>query len=192
MRYLAVLLALLLLPACSSMPLASMWQLRNADPLTTDPAEVRLAVRLPAIYDLPPGTVKMTLSLDRASTGEKVAETFLLESTDEVTSPFLLGQRKDGYDITIYWIAEDDYARLRNWQRTARRWKEETPGETKGSLSISTKPCLAEGTAMKKVLVSSYILMDGQEDFVTLNKDVDVVKTLDMSGLPDTLEACTA
>jgi hypothetical protein len=45
-------------------------------------------------------------------------------------------------DDTVFRVAPDDLAALRELQKTAQRWKEEAGGATEGSLSVNLAPCL--------------------------------------------------
>ncbi|GGD06909.1 hypothetical protein [Aquisalinus flavus] len=190
MKRLAAAIAALTLSACTSMPLSTMWQMRNADPLSMDPAEVRAAARLPEHYDIAPGRAIMSLSVEREKTQERVAEKFTLAQTDIVDSPMLAKEQKEGYHIVTFWVAETDRARFRQFQATAKRWKTETPGEVRGTMSLMVQPCLEEGKPLGQVRVSSYIQMAADADFIVLTKDIDLSRQYDVDGLTREVKTC--
>ncbi|NHK27022.1 hypothetical protein FF098_003775 [Parvularcula flava] len=190
MRFLAIALSLFALSACTSMPLSTMWQMRNADPLSMDPAEIRVAARVPEHYNIAPGQATMSLSVERDRTKERVAEEFTLAQTDIIDSPRLEKEQKDGHRILTFWIAEKDRGRVRQFQNTAKRWKTETPGEVRGEMSLTVQPCLEEGKPLGQVRVSSYIQMQSDADFMVLTKDLDLTRQYDVDGLTREVKTC--
>jgi len=193
MKISAVALAALVfsaLSACTSMPLSTMWQMRNADPLSMDPADVRVAARLPEHYNIAPGQATMSLSVERQKTRERVAEEFTLAQTDIIDSPRLAKEEKEGYRILTFSVAEKDRARFRQFQNTAKRWKTETPDDARGQMSLTVQPCLQEGKPLGEVRVSSYIQMESGADFMVLTKDLDLARQYDVDGLTREVKPC--
>lgn len=190
MKRLAAAIAAFTLSACTSVPLSTMWQMRNADPLSMDPADVRVAARLPEQYDIAPGQATMTLSVERETTKERVAEEFTLAQTDIIGSPLLAREQKDGYRIVTFWVAEKDRARFRQFQTTAKRWKTETPGNVRGEMNLSVQPCLEDGKPLGQVRVSSYIQMEPGADFMVLTKDLDLARQMNANGPTGEVKAC--
>lgn len=67
-RLLALLAACLLLPACASIPLGTMWKLRGFDENTLmqlEPADLRTALSLVPAVDVQPDSVELSLELTR-------------------------------------------------------------------------------------------------------------------------------
>ena len=71
-RLLALLAACLLLPACASIPLGTLWKLRGFDENTLvqlEPADLRTALSLVPAVDVQPDSVKLSLELSRDDAG---------------------------------------------------------------------------------------------------------------------------
>jgi hypothetical protein len=97
-RLLAASLILLLLAACASIPLGTLWRLRGFDVDTLvqlDPAELRAAVALQPDHPLEPDSVRLGLELSRRD-GETDHYTFALVPTREP------GPTKSGWNYSTW------------------------------------------------------------------------------------------
>lgn len=80
-RLLTLLAACLLLSACASIPLGTLWKLRGFDQDTLvqlEPTDLRAALSLSPIADVQPGSVKLALELQRHD-GDPERHAFALE-----------------------------------------------------------------------------------------------------------------
>ena len=116
---------ILVLSACNSVVPSTAMRLSGLSPTTADPAGFAVDLELPTGIDIQPETALLLFSVVRSDTGEAQSGTFVLERDD-----------------TVFRVAPDDLAALRELQKTAQRWKEEAGGATEGSLSVNLAPCL--------------------------------------------------
>src|SRR5262245_10085186 len=76
------LLCLLLLAGCSHMPVTSMIKLARADLASSDPAQLRAAVKLPRALRLKPSGVALRIGVKLANGAEDVQDFVLREVSD--------------------------------------------------------------------------------------------------------------
>lgn len=118
-------LSTLLLSACTSIVPSTVMRLNGLSPTTADPAEFAVDLSLPAGIDILPGTAQLMFAVTRTDTEEMRSGAFELD--------------REG---TIFRVASEDLAALRELQAIARQWDVESADTTEGSLGISLTPCL--------------------------------------------------
>ena len=192
MKRISILLLSLALMACTSIPLSTMYKMRDFDPLSADPSEIQVAIQIPNDYALPEESVTIHLAAKNILTEKAVDETFILASTNLSPSPLLKKQQNQNSDITIFWLTEADQRRMRNTQRTISKMKEEAPKGVKGSLSVSAKPCRTNPTSKisNQVLMTTYIKIATEQDFIPLTKNVNLARQMDLETLEKELPIC--
>jgi hypothetical protein len=103
----------------SSVPLASLSRLSSLTLSDIDPAELRVAARLPASLEPRPLGVKVTLDLSGAGRGPEV---FVLEpATEQPELAPLAAYRRDGTRLWVYRLSREDVVRLRRLMADATR-----------------------------------------------------------------------
>jgi hypothetical protein len=136
----AAAVAALVLAACTTIPVSSLWALRKIELMTLDPAQLRAAIRLPAGVGLQRDAVAVDLKVEHAATGETFAERLWLRAR-----PAPGGAWPGERDTTGQWqlLALDvgDQQRLQALRARVAAWKAaSTTGEARSRLSLQLSP----------------------------------------------------
>lgn len=192
-RLLPVGLLLVALAACSSVPVTTMWQLRDLDPMALEPTEVRAAMRVPVrIGTAGINSLKLDLTMKTADGANEVSESIELERLDTVLSGHLRGQRKEGYEIAVFALSDSDTARIRAFQQTAKAWKARYKDDLDFDIGLSYSFCrTGQANPGAPLPFTSYIKISGEKDFLTLTKELDMRKQV-AGGGPEVITACDA
>ncbi|MFZ5739023.1 MAG: hypothetical protein ACOY6K_19315 [Pseudomonadota bacterium] len=173
------------LTACSSVPVTSMLKLMRTDLSATDPAALRIAVRLP--HGLRPRRV--TLRVTVAVGADKREQAFVLADLDDPGELLsLAGEVTNDTKIYAFRIAPEDVPRLLavRDQLAAHKAKGE-----RGSLTIGVgaEACRI-GTLPAKTLVTTYLKTERAGDFFALTRDVDLRKDVPKEAVPERIPSC--
>ena len=178
MKY-TILCMLTMLIACGQVPLGTQAALNRLDPMTADATTIRFAVEQTA--DLPLDTTAF-LRLALSTPEGEVAESFIL---DRVQQPV-----NNGAIIrTIFAIAAADQSRFNRLREEILEAKSLHPDNNAGSLSISASGCMIAPPPKGPWLVSAFIGIDGQSDWLPLIRDVDI-RTLGSQSHSEAITLC--
>lgn len=184
----APLLALALLAgACSHVPLASLPKLARLDPVTADLAALRAAARAPEAIMPTPGGAVLTLSYWRqGEEAKKTTQTVVLdEDPDPAMRAALKGEETSGTRITVFRLPEEGRRRLEaaRAEAVALKGSEAAAGrKARGSLSIAMKGCARGPLPAGPILLSTYLKMEPEGEFIPLVRDVDLATLADEAG----------
>jgi len=163
-------LLMLAMAGCSHMPVTSMVRLARVDFETTDPAQLRAAIKLPRTLRPQPNGVALRIAV-QVGRGPEEARDFLLR---ELPEPAELA-REAGTDshIFAYRIDDADLARLIAFR--AELISRKSSGQ-KGSISISVRPqaCKNGEPPDGPVYFTTYLRTAETKDYVALARDVDL------------------
>ena len=165
---------MLAMAGCSHMPVTSMVKLARVDFETSDPAQLRAAIKLPRTLRPQPNGVALRIAVQVGRAPEE-ARDFMLR---ELPEPAEL-TREAGADshIFAYRIDDSDLARLKTFRSEliARKSSAQSSGQ-KGSISISVRPqaCKAGELADGPVYFTTYLRTAETKDYVALARDVDL------------------
>ena len=163
-------LLMLAMAGCSHMPVTSMVKLARIDFETSDPAQLRAAIKLPRTLRPRPNGVALRIAVQVGRAPEE-ARDFILR---EIPEPAEL-TREAGADshIFVYRIDDSDLARLKAFR--AELIAKKNSGQ-KGSISISVRPqaCNADELADGPVYLTTYLRTAETNDYVALARDVDL------------------
>lgn len=158
------------LAGCGHMPVTSMVKLARVDFETSDPAQLRAALRLPRALRTRPNGVSLRIAV-RVGTSPEEARDFLLR---ELPTPSELA-REAGSDsqILAYRIDEADLPRLAAFR--AELIAKKSSGQ-RGSISISVQPQACKTTDLPEgpVYLTTYLRTAETGSYVTLARDVDL------------------
>ncbi len=175
MRTVAVGLLLFSLFGCGRVPLTSMIRLNRLDPMTVNATHIRAAVRMPDAMRVKPDGARLTWSAKRDDIAQTIKETFVLEHDFSPTVKNALNTRvKPGFRIEIFRIAEPELEKLTTFRQRVAAWKQQDPDDTEGSLSIDIVGCRLGPLPSGKLLVSTYLKMKADGQFITLTRDTDL------------------
>lgn len=174
MSRIIVLLFLLVLAACSHVPVSTMWALRNFDAATVDPAALRAAVRLPETFEPQPRGVTLSVGWSREG-GEKHEAKFILKETTahEDVGP-LASERKAGTRLYAYKVDPADYVEIRARQKEFLAEKARNPGSTRGSLGVGAEACRRTDFPQGPLLTTTYLRTQPAGPYLTVLKNLDL------------------
>ena len=163
-------LAMLAMAGCSHMPVTSMVKLARVDFETSDPAQLRAAIKLPRTLRPQPNGVALRIAVQVGHAPEE-ARDFMLR---ELPGPAeLTREAGSGSHIFAYRIDDADLARLAAFR--ADLIAKKSSGQ-KGSISISVRPqaCKIGELPDGPIYFSTYLRTAETKDYVTLARDVDL------------------
>src|SRR5262245_10323625 len=138
-RPLLAALLMLSLAGCGHMPVTSMIKLARADLATTDPMQLRAAVKLPRVLRLKPAGVALRIGVKLAS-GEEEAQDFVLREVSDPSDVLALHAELDaGTHLFAYRLDPAEASRLAAFRDTLKK-KQEASGRRGGALTIALKP----------------------------------------------------
>jgi len=154
--------------ACSHVPLASMVKLSGVDPLKTDPATVRAAIKLPSGLRLRSTVLQLTM---RGGNGESTQRTFRLQESAEATETAArdIGP-KPGERVSAWKIAPADLASVSAF------WREMSaaPKGTRSLKVLVMEACRGGELPGGAIPLSSYLQTPELGSYVPLAVDVDL------------------
>jgi hypothetical protein len=163
-------LPMLAMAGCSHMPVTSMVKLARVDFETSDPAQLRAAIKLPRTLRPRPNGVALRIAVQVGRAPEEARDFMLLELPEPAE---LTREASPGSHIFAYRIDDSDLARLAAFR--AELIAKKGSGQ-KGSISISVRPqaCKADELADGPVYFTTYLRTAETKDFVALARDVDL------------------
>jgi hypothetical protein len=163
-------LMMLAMSGCSHMPVTSMVKLARIDFETTDPAQLRAAIKLPRALRPQPNGVALRLAVQVGRAPEE-ARDFVLR---ELPEPAEL-MRESGADshTFAYRIDDSDLVRLKAFRSELIAKK--SSGQ-RGSISISVRPqaCKSGELPDGSIYFTTYLRTAETKDYVALARDVDL------------------
>lgn len=152
-KYFCFISIAILLNACVSMSMKTLYKLATTDPMTVDPVQLRAAVRLPEWILPRPDGVKLDISIK----GEQpLTEHFILEPVPAaMESRALKSENKTGYDLYAYRISPRDIPRFLQFRNEAKARKVKSGKAVDGSISIGAEACRKSALPEGALLIST-------------------------------------
>jgi hypothetical protein len=163
-------LSMLAMAGCSHMPVTSMVKLARVDFETSDPAQLRAAIKLPRTLRPQQNGVALRIAVQVGRAPEE-ARDFMLRELPEPAE--LTREAGAGSQIFAYRIDDADLARLAAFR--AELIAKKNSGQ-RGSISISVRPqaCKVDGLPDGPITFSTYLRTAETKDYVALARDVDL------------------
>jgi hypothetical protein len=163
-------LMMLAMAGCSHMPVTSMVKLARVDFETSDPAQLRAAIKLPRTLRPQPKGVALRIAVQVGRAPEE-ARDFMLRELPEPAE--LTREAGAGSHIFAYRIDDADLARLAAFR--AELIAKKSSGQ-RASISISVRPqaCKAGELPDGPIYFSTYLRTAETKDYVALAHDVDL------------------
>jgi len=170
LHYLLRILLTVAMAGCSHMPVTSMVKLARVDFETSDPAQLRAAIKLPRTLRPQPKGVALRIAVQVGRAPEE-ARDFMLRELPEPAE--LTREAGAGSHIFAYRIDDADLARLSTFRGELIAKK--SSGQ-KGSISISVRPqaCKAGELPDGPITFTTYLRTAETKDYVALTRDVDL------------------
>ncbi|WP_315703929.1 MULTISPECIES: hypothetical protein [unclassified Bradyrhizobium] len=155
---------------CSHMPVTSMVKLARVDFQTSDPAQLRAAVKLPISLRPLPGGVVLRIVVRRRGAAEEQRE-FVLR---ELAEPAALAREAEAATrIYAYRLDEADAAKLLAF-RAELMERKSAGGGGSVTISIAPKACKTFELPEGPIYVTTYLRTAETVEYVTLARDVDL------------------
>ena len=167
---LLLILSMLAMAGCSHMPVTSMVKLARVDFETSDPVQLRAAIKLPRALRPRPNGVALRIAVQVGRAPED-ARDFTLREIPEPAE--LTREAGAGSHIFAYRIDDSDLARLAAFR--AELIAKKSSGQ-KGSISLSVRPqaCKAGELPDGPITFTTYLRTAETKDYVALTRDVDL------------------
>lgn len=164
----------LLLTACSSIPLTSLYKLSKLDIKTINPKVVKVALQLPDYLKL--GPVSLILSYTPEGAIEKPVE-FKLTRTMRLKEYKKF--EKNGYYISSYELTEKDTNTLIKFRQNILSRSDTHNTKHKTKIKIKYQSLCRESIPNEKpILLSVYLKTSNQSGFFPLSEDIDIFSEL--------------
>lgn len=164
---------LLALCGCATVNPVTLARLGALDPLTADPSAFAARLSLPEGLVVVPGGAVLTLSANRADTGETVTGRFELVRNGDV-----------------WRLSDPDTARLRALQSQIRGWKSQAPDASSGALTISLTGCATGTGPDPDAAVSADLSLDGGASFAPLLRGLTAGEIIALADPEGTARPC--
>lgn len=185
-------LSLNVLAACAALNVGASEKLSDIDPLTSDPAELRVALLVPEALSLRRGDATLGISW-KADRAPLDARRFTLQiQSGNAGPPGLTERMRSGQTLYVLTLTSADAERLRDMQdKIAATKGNEAKG--RGSLSVGFSGGCWTGAfpVDQKVTVDAWIRTRADEDYVQILSALDLPELLRQSGVK-ALPTCAA
>jgi len=186
---LAAVLVVLFLAGCGTIPVSSIYKLRNFDIKTTNLAKFFAAVRIPQSLAIREQGVKIDLGFKSEKAEIQFTEHIIMQQIDSLPSPALKGAQKSGYKIYIFKLNDRDAQKMRVVRSRINRLRKEHDDGV-GSLSIDVETCRRGALPGGPLFLSTYLKSAELDDFVVLVNNADIKKLDDVKGSLDKIPLC--
>jgi len=187
-------LALLLaatLGGCATMPVSSMLQLARTDLASTDPAQLRAAVKIPATLRLRPHGNTLRIGVRLRSGDEDTQEFALQPVTDPSEQAALQAERDARTYIAAYRIDPAELPKLVAF-RDRLKSRQQATGGSGGAITIAVRPqaCRAGPLPDGAIPFTTYLRTQETGSYVPLARNVDLRGLAPSTNLPMLIPPC--
>ncbi|WMP16560.1 hypothetical protein [Thiothrix lacustris] len=182
--------AALLLGACTSIPVKTLYKLATADLMTVDPSVLRVAAQMPDWVAPRPEGVKLELGLKRD--GETpINERFNLEAVPlALEGKTLTDAAKSDYTLYAYRLASVDIPRLQHFRDTLKAKKADGGKKPESTMGVSVDACRKTELPAGKILATTYLQLDRESGYLPLLVDYDLKQEVDGKDLAALIPPC--
>ncbi len=180
----------LLLASCGHVPLASILKLSRIDFKTTDPAGLRIAVKLPSSIKPQRDKLRLRITVQLPNSTETTQDFVLSEISDPAELAMLRKEVDDGVRVFAYRLDTAEASKLAAFRDDLLKKKEE--GSRGGGLKINVVPeaCRSGAVASGAVPFTTYLRTPETDGYVTLAEDVDMRMVVPGRDLVSEMPAC--
>jgi hypothetical protein len=171
--------AFLSLVACASVNPIGLAKLAALDPLSADPAQIKVAARLPEALKLRTGDLIMVIKTNDLEDANKIDQTFYLEVNDAKAGDAGVIIPEDYERLQTARIAPQDIDRLRAAQAKAKALKAMGGSKGTGSMTVAIKGgCKASEPANAPLTMNLYMTTESAGDWFPVVSNFDLRKQL--------------
>lgn len=169
----------------SSVPLSTMSRLSSMTLTEIDPAELRVAARLPVGLEPRPLGVKVTIEIAGSKGAAARPEVLVLEpATEPREAPSLEPHRRPGARLWVYRLSREDVARMRSLIATS-------GGASGVSIAAGVDAC-HRGPLGAAALPTTTLLRTNASGYFVLSEDLDLRTVVPAAELAAKVPACGA
>lgn len=181
-KFVTALCICILITACTSVPLSTMWKLRNFDPLQTDPSQMRIAVITDKIVQLKDDAVTIELSFASVlpqHTFKNISNAIVKTNS---TVQELDSKLTDNQRITLFYLDKKTADEMRLAQNRIRIIRQNDI-EGQGSFSVSVNTGCFEGPKPQALQADIYAQLDANNGYIKMISNIDLLNQIDESEL---------
>jgi hypothetical protein len=172
-----VLIAAMVLSACTSVPLTTLYKLNKIDPMEADPAQIKIAIRADDRIGIREGGAKIEVKFEAEDGSLNIDETYLVEiiRNPEMRAE-LFADKNPGESVTVLGLTKSDIQRMRAVQSSVAAISKGDPEGT-GSLGVFLDGvCLHSKMPEGDVLIDIFLQTSDQDGFFLLSRNLDLRK----------------
>jgi hypothetical protein len=190
MKRLLPLAATLLLAACTSIPVKTLYKLATADLMTVDPTVLRVAAQMPDWVAPRPDGVKLELGMKRD--GETpINERFNLEAVPlALEGKTLAAAAKPGYQLYAYRLAPVDIPRLQQFRDTLKAKIADGGKMPETSMGVGVDACRKTELPAGKIPATTFLKLDRESGYLPLLVDYDLRQKVEGKELATLIPPC--
>ncbi|WP_242632777.1 hypothetical protein [Thiothrix fructosivorans] len=182
--------AAVMLGACTSIPVKTLYKLATADLMTVDPSILRVAAQMPDWVAPRPDGVKLELGMKRD--GETpINEHFNLEAIPlALEGKTLTDADKSGYKLYAYRLAPADIPRLQHFRDTLQAKKADGGKKPESTMGVSVDACRKTELPAGKIPATTFLQLDRESGYLPLLVDYDLRQAVDGKELAALIPPC--
>jgi hypothetical protein len=168
---LSLALITVLLTACTAIPITSMYRLSKMDPMTIDPGQIRVAIRVDESVNAASGNAQITMGYKAEEAGIDETHDFDVQLTSAQTlSPKLIKGMLAGEQITVMSLSSEDAQTMRDFQQRLYQYKaDDIDGD--GLFNLRLKDlCLNSALSDGDVPLTLFLKTESDEDYIVFVK----------------------
>ena len=180
-----------ILASCATIPVSSIYKLRNFDLATTDVSKLRVAVQLPQSIRIKPAGVTMVVAARLENGSLNQQEAFVLEEVDILTGSAEQQPKPEKWtQVAAYRLKSADTDRITAFREKIAQLKQRHGDEVKGSISIGIDSCARTLIADGPVLITTWIKSEETVEYVVLNRNLDLRRESEKAGQVLEIKPC--
>ena len=178
---LVMVLMTLLITACSSMPMATMWKMSKLNPLEMDASGVSIAVVTHKAVRFAKDSVRIEMSYKTASPSTSQNKKFTAQMNDDALrlsgndKSLLSSFKSSEEEINTFSLSKKNAKDMGALQRKMRTYKKNKV-KGSGSFSVAVDNVCLNDPDIDSVVADIFVKFDKNEDYVLLIRGVDLLK----------------
>ena len=187
MKYLSILLLLLTTTACTSIPLKTLYKLRNASPLQAPAEHIRVAIRSDKNLQIKQGNVQLELGYQTADNQLDIHDIYFVEVQEysqkhNQLPTALLNNLQDNQQVIILKLTAADAAQFKQRQQLISQY-EQTGKKGQGWLIASVNGgCYKSAKQPTSLPTDIFIQFDPQDSYLLFVEDLDILSHEQMAN----------
>ena len=172
--------------ACSSIPIMTMYKMRNVSPLEAHPEHIKVAVRTDKRIIIQKGNVELKFGYKADDGSLNIEDLYLIEvEHNSIAHPTLLDGIGRHEAVTLLKLSPDDAKQLRESQRLVA--EHQSSGEKgQGYLSVGlSNICTPGGVNIANAEADLFLHVDPATGFLLLFDDMNIAESLEVSNLKE-------